>query len=103
MPLRRPAATVFAAVSAAALLPLSLVGHAAAQPSAQPAEPTVQPAAQGAHQSVRTARGAGGYRATVTRTEHGIPHVVADSWGSSGSATATRPPRPTCATSRTRS
>ena len=56
---------------AAAVLPLGLltqVGHP------QPADATPSAAAP-AH---------GRYHATITRTAHGIPHIVADDWGSLG-------------------
>ena len=56
-----------AALAATSLIPLTLLlqtGRPAPAGAAEPAE--------------------GSYRAQITRTEHGIPHVVADDWGSLG-------------------
>lgn len=54
---------------AGSLLPLSVSAYAASE-GGRPAESRA-----GAHRN---------YRATITRTHHGIPHVVADDWGSLG-------------------
>lgn len=75
MPLRRTPIAMTAAACAVALMPLSLIGQAAAQPSTPTVEPATAPVVE---------RAAKRYRATVTRTKHGIPHVVADDWGSLG-------------------
>ncbi len=71
MPARRPAA----ALLATALLPLSMLGPALSGSTAQAAESSPKTAA---------ARAGGSYKATITRTKHGIPHVVAKNWGSLG-------------------
>ncbi len=66
-------ATALAAALAAAL-PLSLLA-----PLSQAAPPEAPGVA-----SVQAARQAPRFEATITRTKHGIPHVVADDWGSLG-------------------
>src|SRR3954454_18179593 len=58
---------ILVTVATTSLIPLGLV--AIAGPSTYAESPTLR---------------AGGYSATITRTEHGIPHVVADDWGSLG-------------------
>ncbi len=62
LPIRRTVA-----VSAAVALVASLAAGTATTAVAAPLEPP-----------------GGSYDATITRTEHGIPHVVADDWGSLG-------------------
>jgi acyl-homoserine-lactone acylase len=62
LPIRRAVA-----VSAAVALVTSLAAGTATTAAAAPLEPP-----------------GGSYDVTVTRTEHGIPHVVADDWGSLG-------------------
>ena len=52
------------ALAATALVPLVLLAQGGTGAPADAAEPR--------------------YRATITRTDHGIPHVVADDWGSLG-------------------
>ena len=59
------------AIAATALVPLALVVQAGQTTTAGAAERSPVPDPDK-------------YRATITRTEHGIPHVTADDWGSLG-------------------
>ena len=66
-PSRRPLAVLAAGALTAPLLVLAGQGSPAVGTEPRTAE-----------------RAASSYRATITRTSHGIPHVVADDWGSLG-------------------
>ena len=71
-----PLARALAALSALVLVPgLATVPALAGPPADQTAGPTAE---------LRPAPGGGGYRAEITRTRHGIPHIEADDWGSLG-------------------
>ena len=65
----------------AALASLALV--AAATAVVVPAQATA-PGAPPAPSSATAARGRAPYEARIVRTEHGVPHITADSWGSLG-------------------
>ena len=65
-----PARRMLVAVAATALVPFTLVAHAGQSAVAGGVEQSPAPA--------------GKYRATITRTEYGIPHVKADDFGSLG-------------------
>jgi acyl-homoserine-lactone acylase len=70
----RPTRRALAAVAATALVAPLLVAATQASPAAGLAARTDEP----------LTRATSSYRATITRTSHGIPHVVADGWGSLG-------------------
>lgn len=65
---RRPGLLATAALLAGAALPASLLPALLDAPA----------------EAAPGSRDAGVYRATITRTAHGIPHIVADDWGSLG-------------------
>ncbi len=81
MDLRRLAAGTAAATISAALPLTLLVPTSGAAPATTGAAGATSTEASPA---VLAARRAPRFEATVTRTEHGIPHVVADDWGSLG-------------------
>ena len=75
-----------AALAALAVVPPLLPAlAAAAQPAAEATRTSAVADARVAGGVVRGADdGAARYRATIRRTEHGIPHIEADGWGSLG-------------------
>ncbi len=86
-PARRPLATLAALTSlavGAALLPGQAGGAPAPAPATVPAAAHAAPAQPATTLAAARQGRVKAYRATVTRTEHGIPHVVADDYGSLG-------------------
>lgn len=71
-----PLARALAALTALVLLPGLATVPALAGPPVD--------AATGSTSELRPAPKGGGYRAEITRTRHGIPHIEADDWGSLG-------------------